>query len=118
MSLSEKSKNPPAEVNEDYFMLDRESDLKNGDGICWFNGKDELVGTNINIVNGGKIYPNKFIPQKAGIDIYRNSDLSFENKIANGVERNVLAGFYRKGNRKRIQYIGKRRRWKHSGNGI
>jgi collagenase-like PrtC family protease len=82
-----------AELNEDYFMLDRESDLKNGDGICWFNDKDVLVGTNINIVRGWKIYPNKFIPRKAGIDIYRNSDLSFENKIANGVERNVSVDF-------------------------
>jgi 23S rRNA 5-hydroxycytidine C2501 synthase len=88
-----KVKNSPAGINNNCFTLDRESDLKNGDGICWFNKKNELVGTNINIVKEGIIYPNKFIPQNAGIDIYRNSDLSFEKKVANGVERKVTVDF-------------------------
>jgi 23S rRNA 5-hydroxycytidine C2501 synthase len=88
-----KVKNPATGAKNDYFTLDRASDLQNGDGICWFNKKGELVGTNINIVEGGKIYPNKFVPQRAGIDIYRNSDPAFDKKVAGGAERKVAADF-------------------------
>jgi len=88
-----KVKNPPTGKKNDYFTLDRESDLQNGDGICWFNKRDELVGTNINTVEGDKIYPNRFLPQKARIDIYRNSDPAFEKKVQNRAERNVAVDF-------------------------
>jgi 23S rRNA 5-hydroxycytidine C2501 synthase len=88
-----KVKNPPTGIKNDYFTLDRKSDLQNGDGICWFNKKDELVGTNINTVEGDRIYPNKFIPQRAGIDIYRNSDPAFDKKVANGADRGVAVDF-------------------------
>ncbi len=88
-----KVKSPMTDAKNDYFTLDRKSDLQNGDGICWFNKKEELVGTNINTVEGNRIYPNKFLPQKAGIDIYRNSDPAFEKKVANGASRNVAVDF-------------------------
>jgi 23S rRNA 5-hydroxycytidine C2501 synthase len=88
-----KVKNAATGKKNDYFTLDRENDLQNGDGICWFNKKSELVGTNINIVEGERIYPNKFVPQKAGIDIYRNSDPAFEKKVSGGADRKLAVDF-------------------------
>lgn len=82
-----------ADIGRDYFTLDRESDLKNADGLCWFDQNDNLVGTNINLVEGGKIYPNKWFPLKPGTAIYRNLDTAFEKKVSRGVKRAVAVDF-------------------------
>ena len=82
-----------ADTGKDYFTLDRESDLKNADGLCWFDQNDNLAGTNINLVEGGKVYPNKWFPLKPGTDIYRNLDTSFEKKVSRGVKRAVAVDF-------------------------
>jgi putative protease len=82
-----------ANISKDYFILDRESDLKNADGLCWFDQNDNLVGTNINLVEDGKIYPNKWFPLKPGTDIYRNLDTAFEKKVSRGVKRAVAVDF-------------------------
>ncbi|MDD5072097.1 MAG: U32 family peptidase [Patescibacteria group bacterium] len=80
-------------VGKDYFTLDRENDLKNADGLCWFDENGDLVGTNINLVKDGKIYPNKFLSLKPGTDIYRNLDTAFERKVVRGVRRAVAVDF-------------------------
>lgn len=80
-------------TSQDYFTLDRANDLKNADGLCWFDQNDNLVGTNINLVEGDKIYPNKWFPLKAGTDIYRNLDTAFEKKVIRGVKRAVAVDF-------------------------
>ncbi|MFH1780456.1 MAG: U32 family peptidase [Candidatus Nealsonbacteria bacterium] len=82
-----------ADIDRDYFTLDRENDLKNADGLCWFDQGDNLIGTNINSVKDGKIYPNKLFPLKPGTDIYRNLDTAFEKKVAHGVKRAVAVDF-------------------------
>jgi len=82
-----------AQVGKDYFILDRTNDLKNGDGICWFDQNSNLVGTNINLAKDGKIYPNKWFPLKAGTEIYRNLDPFFEKKVVHGVKRFVAVDF-------------------------
>ena len=84
------------EAGRDYFILDRQSDLRNGDGLCWFNRKGELAGTNINVVSGAKIYPNlidKQLEFYPGMDIYRNADPLFEKKVLTGAKRRVAADF-------------------------
>ncbi|MDO8558887.1 MAG: U32 family peptidase [bacterium] len=84
------------EAARDYFILDRQSDLRNGDGLCWFSKKGELSGTNINVVSGDKIYPNlidKQLEFYPGTDIYRNADPLFEKKVLNGAKRRVAADF-------------------------
>lgn len=85
------------EIRKDCFILDRASDLTNADGLCWFDptpgSGQALVGTNINSVSNGRIYPNKWPPLKIGTDIYRNMDVDFEKKVANGAERYVAADF-------------------------
>jgi putative protease len=105
------------EKGDGYFTLDRENDLKNADGLCWFDERNELVGTNINLVerpsseedpagepsfakasadkSAGetRIYPNKWLSLKPGMDIYRNLDIAFGKKVLNGSERHVAADF-------------------------
>ncbi len=81
-----------AGIGKNYFTLDRESDLKNADGLCWFD-KNKLIGTVINLAEGGKIYPNKWLPLKPGTEIYRNMDTAFEKKVPHGFKRSVAVDF-------------------------
>ncbi|MFA7714570.1 MAG: DUF3656 domain-containing protein, partial [Candidatus Paceibacterota bacterium] len=81
------------EKGDGYFILDRENDLKNGDGLCWFDEKDNLTGTNINLVEDGIVYPNKWLSLKIGTDIYRNLDTAFGKKVLNGADRRMAVDF-------------------------
>ncbi|MFA5746580.1 MAG: U32 family peptidase [Candidatus Paceibacterota bacterium] len=105
------------EKGDGYFTLDRENDLKNADGLCWFDERNDLIGTNINLVERAasaeasagdpsfvpqacgttageaKIYPNKWLSLKPGMDIYRNLDIAFGKKVVNGAERRVAVDF-------------------------
>lgn len=83
-----------AKIGGDYFMLDRDSDIKNGDGICWFDESGKLMGVNINVAQGGRIYPAKWFPVKIGMKIYRNLDPGFEKEVLNGVKRWVDVEFF------------------------
>src|SRR3989338_1279840 len=80
-------------IGKDYFTLDRKTDLKNADGLCWFDQNSKLIGTIINLVDDGKIYPNKWFPLKPGTDIYRNLDRAFEKKVSHGAKRSVAVDF-------------------------
>jgi len=80
-------------IGGDNFVLDREHDLTNGDGICWIGADGKLTGVNINSVVGGRIYPAKWQPVKPGIEIYRNLDPEFEKKVSGGLGRRVMADF-------------------------
>lgn len=76
-------------VDHRYFTLDRPFTLNNGDGLCWFNARGELKGTNVNLISDGKIYPNKWIPLSPNTDVYCNQDQAFEKAVLNGVSRKV-----------------------------
>jgi len=74
-------------VDHRYFTLDTPFQLSNGDGLCWFNPRGGLCGTNVNLISEGKIYPNKWIPLKPGTLIYCNQDQSFEKAVTSGANR-------------------------------
>ena len=76
-------------VDHRYFTLDKPFKLSNGDGLCWFNPRGELIGTNVNLISDGKIHPNKWIPLKPGTPIYCNQDQNFEKVVAGGVSRSL-----------------------------
>lgn len=65
-------------VHKNYFVIDSVQDLQAGDGICFFNSKKELVGTNINRVEGNKIYPNNLEDITKGLEIRRNFSIAFD----------------------------------------
>ena len=78
-------------VDHRYFTLDTPFKLSNGDGLCWFNPRGGLCGTNVNLISeDGKIYPNKWIPLKPGTLIYCNQDQAFEKAVTSGANRTIL----------------------------
>ena len=69
-------------VKKNFFSLNTNI-LNNGDGICFFNEKKELQGTNINRTEGNIVFPADIKGIKEGIKIYRNFNKDFDNKIKN-----------------------------------
>ena len=69
-----------SEVGSNWFKIDGEG-LSNGDGICFFDQHQTLVGTSINKVIDSKNFPKNFEGLKIGLDIYRNHDQQFEKII-------------------------------------
>ena len=72
-----------AAVDARYFTVAGNEDVHNGDGLCFFNHRNELVGMRVNRVEGQKIFPKDGTAQlhlPVNAEIFRNSDASF-NKI-------------------------------------
>ncbi len=65
------------EIKNDYFVLSSKHDLKNGDGICFFDSNQILRGSTINKAEGEKIYPDKIHYLEEKMVIYRNHDRLF-----------------------------------------
>lgn len=63
-------------MGKDYFHMARH-DLQNGDGLCFFTGKNDLAGFRVERVDKGKIYPNSMKGLKIGTPLYRNHDMAF-----------------------------------------
>lgn len=57
--------------------------LNVSDGICFFDEKQELIGTKIHRIENGNIFPNSMSEIKKGTKIYRNYDSKFETKLLN-----------------------------------
>ncbi|MCK5822497.1 MAG: U32 family peptidase, partial [Bacteroidales bacterium] len=68
-------------VDNDYFVINSKLELHNGDGICFLNKDDKLIGVNINNVVQNKIYPAEKINIKEKTIIYRNLDKEFTKKL-------------------------------------
>lgn len=78
-----------ARVEGRAFRLDRAADLAPGDGIC-FVCDGELVGTNVNAAQGGRIVPNRMEGIAPGTEIFRNSDHRFNKLLAASRTRRVI----------------------------
>ena len=65
-------------VGKDYFEVDTDTELHNGDGVCFFDVHKELVGLRVNTVQGKRLYPNE-MPQdvRRGMTVFRNRDHAF-----------------------------------------
>ena len=64
--------------------------LSPGDGICFFDG-GALSGTNINRVDGGRIFPNRADGLKPGTEVYRNYDHAFTRALKRSRTRRRIA---------------------------
>ena len=65
-------------VTKDFFEVDSQIELHNGDGLCFFDVHKELVGMRINTVQGNRLFPNE-MPEdmRRGMMLYRNRDHAF-----------------------------------------
>lgn len=69
-----------AHTGNGWFEIDGSAIVSAGDGICCISG-GELLGTNVNKSEGGRIYPNKELLVKAGTEIFRNYDHKFASAL-------------------------------------
>lgn len=70
-----------ARVGRGWFSLNGQVSLSSGDGVCFIAG-GSLVGTNINKVEEGRIFPNRMDGIAEGVQIFRNYDKRFYDTIA------------------------------------
>ncbi len=64
-------------VEKDHIVLNSNSQLHNGDGVCFFNADGRLQGVNINRVDNQRIYPNRMADLQVNLFLYRNHDHEF-----------------------------------------
>ncbi len=72
------------------FRLEGAAQLSAGDGLCFLAG-GELVGTNINAVEGTRVTPNRMEGIVAGAAVYRNYDHRFNRAVETSRTRRVIA---------------------------
>lgn len=65
-------------VGNDYFEVETNVELHNGDGVCFFDVHKELVGLRVNTVEGKRLYPNDMpVDMRRGMTVFRNRDHAF-----------------------------------------
>ena len=67
-----------SKVGTNYFEVETDIELHNGDGVCFFDVHKELVGLRVNTVEGKRLYPNE-MPEdmRRGMTVFRNRDHAF-----------------------------------------
>ena len=68
-------------IGRNWFILETNEKLHNGDGICFFDARNILQGTNINKIKGKKIFPSEPVGLEEGTIIYRNYDYMFAKEL-------------------------------------
>ena len=69
------------QVGRKWFILEMDDRVHNGDGICFFDEQNMLQGTNINNVEGNKIFPSEIDGLVIGTAVYRNYDYVFAKEL-------------------------------------
>lgn len=69
-------------VGPDWFEVESDVTLHNGDGLSWYDAAQQLVGVRINRVEGRRLYPaEKNALPAVGTTLYRNRDQEFERLL-------------------------------------
>lgn len=76
-------------VQRDSFVLEGDTELHSGDGICFFDVQKNLCGTTINRVEGRRIWPQKMEQIREGLEIRRNFDHVFNRQLERPAERKI-----------------------------
>lgn len=79
-------------VQRDSFVLDGETDLHSGDGVCFFDADMNLCGTTVNRVEGKRVWPQKMEHIRPGMEIRRNFDYVFNKQLERPGERKIGLG--------------------------
>jgi len=77
-------------IGRNYFILETPETLHNGDGICFFNRQEILCGSNINKVEGNKVYPSELEGIEEGTMIYRNYDYKFAKTLQGNKTKRLI----------------------------
>jgi putative protease len=79
------------QLERNCFIIETEEILHNGDGICFFDMQNDLRGTNINMVEGKKIFPSEINELEIGAAIYRNYDYVFAKELQADTTKRLIA---------------------------
>jgi collagenase-like PrtC family protease len=75
-----------AAITHNSLTLQGETGIANGDGLCFFNARQQLVGLRINRADGARLYPNEMPADLlVGTELYRNGDSTFEKQLEKAV---------------------------------
>lgn len=77
------------EIDKTGFKVGTTEKIHNGDGVCFFDSKENLVGFNVNKVEGNKIFTHEFLDIKVGTKIYRNFDYAFNKELEKDCKRKI-----------------------------
>ncbi|MDR0295009.1 MAG: U32 family peptidase [Prevotellaceae bacterium] len=76
-------------LDSDQITYEKKLPLHNADGLCFFNDKEELRGTNVNKVEENKVWLNTMRGLQKGAMLYRNYDHKFEKQLQRPVTRKI-----------------------------
>lgn len=68
-------------VTQNYFQIETNQQINNGDGLCFLNEKLELVGLRVEKVVEGKIFVNQISEIKKDFEIFRNLDHEYFKQL-------------------------------------
>jgi len=66
---------------KEYFKINSSETIQNGDGLCFFNENEELIGIRVEKIEEDKIFTKQNNLVKKGFEIYRNNDHQFVKKL-------------------------------------
>ncbi|MFA6251991.1 MAG: U32 family peptidase [Candidatus Paceibacterota bacterium] len=98
LSVSPKSKGKllgkVKTISKNYFILEKGVEVSNGDGLCFFDRRGNLEGSNVIKVFGPKIYLNDMSGLEEGFLVYRNVDTNFEKQLRVNPIKRVIPVFF------------------------
>ena len=68
-------------VQTDRIWVNTTEELRNGDGLCFVNCRNQLSGFNVSKTNGEQIFLADTSEIPVGAELYRNFDYDFEKKL-------------------------------------
>lgn len=77
-------------LEKNRFKLDRNHDIVNGDGLCFFDRKNQLKGLKVNKSEDGYIYPLNMDGLYAGATIFRNYNHQFNSLFKKETARRLI----------------------------
>lgn len=70
------------ELRRDSFNVAGTASFSNGDGLCFFNDRRQLVGFRVNRAEGNRLFPQRMPEElRSGIRLYRNNDQEMERLL-------------------------------------
>ncbi|MFA7227628.1 MAG: U32 family peptidase [Melioribacteraceae bacterium] len=78
-----------SKIDQRGFTIDTSETIITGDGICFLNDAEELVGMSITRVEGETVLTTEMKGIKAGSAVYRNYDRAFESELKKECVRKI-----------------------------
>ncbi len=64
-----------------FFEVETDEEIANGDGLCFFDGRNRLVGFRVNKTEGMRVFPKDRVSIEPGTILYRNLDTAFHRLL-------------------------------------